>query len=342
MDCRPSRRTLAVRIAHCKTAITVYPAGQIMLDLVVISYGPIGLALPTESAKLGLKIGLVGPNFLFTNKYGNREDDFKELGLQASIEHFWKDTIVYLDHADPVLIDRTHGRVSSHLLHEELLKSIFHYFICLKGVIHINLPRCVEAGILYLNSKVDSIVEATSVHSLVECEGDIVIPCRFLTVASGAASRKFLQYELGGPRISIQTAYGVEVEVERDHQTLSNSKIFECYAPEYLNATSLCEQIAALFFVNLSVLVLRIFRHFIFLKGVIHIDLPRCVETGVLYLNSKVDRIFEVLSVLSLVECEGDVVIPCSLREILQYELGGPRISVQTAYGVEVEVEKDH
>ena len=36
---------------------------------------------------------------------------------------------------------------------------------------------------------------------------------RLVTVASGAASGKLLQYEVGGPRVSIQTAYGVEVEV---------------------------------------------------------------------------------------------------------------------------------
>ncbi|CAA0842121.1 Lycopene epsilon cyclase- chloroplastic [Striga hermonthica] len=34
------------------------------------------------------------------------------------------------------------------------------------------------------------------------------------TVASGAASGKLLEYEVGGPRVSVQTAYGVEVEVE--------------------------------------------------------------------------------------------------------------------------------
>lgn len=37
--------------------------------------------------------------------------------------------------------------------------------------------------------------------------------CRIATVASGAASGKLLQYEVGGPRLSVQTAYGVEVEV---------------------------------------------------------------------------------------------------------------------------------
>lgn len=37
--------------------------------------------------------------------------------------------------------------------------------------------------------------------------------CRLATVASGAASGKLLEYEVGGPRVSVQTAYGIEVEV---------------------------------------------------------------------------------------------------------------------------------
>ena len=36
---------------------------------------------------------------------------------------------------------------------------------------------------------------------------------RLVTVASGAASGKLLEYEVGGPRVCVQTAYGVEVEV---------------------------------------------------------------------------------------------------------------------------------
>lgn len=36
---------------------------------------------------------------------------------------------------------------------------------------------------------------------------------RLATVASGAASGKLLDYEVGGPRVSVQTAYGIEVEV---------------------------------------------------------------------------------------------------------------------------------
>ncbi|XP_047257598.1 lycopene epsilon cyclase, chloroplastic-like [Capsicum annuum] len=174
-----------------------------MLDLVVISHGPIGFALATELAKLGFNVGLVGPDLSFTNNYGVWEDEFKELWLQACIEHFWKDTIVYLDDADPILIGHAHGRVSLYLLHEELLK------------------KCVEVDILYLNLKADSIVEAINIYSLVECEGNVVISCRFVTVVSGAASGKFLQYELGGPRISIQIAYRVEVEVDNYPYDLS-------------------------------------------------------------------------------------------------------------------------
>ncbi|CAK9177128.1 unnamed protein product [Ilex paraguariensis] len=172
--------------------------GDSILDLVVIGCGPAGLALAAESAKLGLNVGLIGPDLPFTNNYGVWEDEFKDLGLERCIEHVWPDTIVYLDDGDPILIGRAYGRVNRHLLHEELLK------------------RCVESGVSYLSSKVERITEARNGQSLVECECNVVIPCRLATVASGAASGKLLQYEVGGPRVSVQTAYGLEVEVENN------------------------------------------------------------------------------------------------------------------------------
>ena len=51
--------------------------GDELLDMVVIGCGPAGLALAAESAKLGLKVGLVGPDLPFTNNYGVWEDEFK-------------------------------------------------------------------------------------------------------------------------------------------------------------------------------------------------------------------------------------------------------------------------
>ncbi|KAL4563806.1 hypothetical protein LXL04_027852 [Taraxacum kok-saghyz] len=174
------------------------PIGDCILDLVVIGCGPAGLALAAESAKLGLNVGLIGPDLPFTNNYGVWEDEFIGLGLEGCIERVWRDTLVYLDDNDPILIGRAYGRVSRDLLHEELLK------------------RCVESGVSYLSSKVERITEAPNGFSLIECEGNITIPCRLATVASGAASGKLLQYELGGPRVCVQTAYGVEVEVENN------------------------------------------------------------------------------------------------------------------------------
>ncbi|XP_047308458.1 lycopene epsilon cyclase, chloroplastic [Impatiens glandulifera] len=170
--------------------------GNSVMDLVVIGCGPAGLALAAESARLGLKVGLIGPDLPFTNNYGVWEDEFRGLGLERCIEHVWPDTVVYLDDSDPILIGRAYGRVSRNLLHEELLK------------------RCTEAGVSYLSSKVERIVESSEGYSLIECDQGIVVPCRLATVASGAASGKLLQYEVGGPRVSVQTAYGVEVEVE--------------------------------------------------------------------------------------------------------------------------------
>ncbi|KAH1209425.1 Lycopene epsilon cyclase, chloroplastic [Glycine max] len=177
-----------------KLADKLPPIGDDILDLVVIGCGPAGLALAAESAKLGLKVGLIGPDLPFTNNYGVWEDEFKDLGLEGCIEHVWKDTIVFLDNKDPIFIGRSYGRASRHLLHEELLR------------------RCVESGVSYLSSRVESIIEATNGHSHVVCEYDIVVPSRLVTVASGAASGKLLQYEVGGPKVSVQTAYGVEVE----------------------------------------------------------------------------------------------------------------------------------
>ena len=48
---------------------------------------------------------------------------YSDLGLEGCIEHVWQDTIVYLDDDDdPIMIGRAYGRVSRHLLHEELLR----------------------------------------------------------------------------------------------------------------------------------------------------------------------------------------------------------------------------
>jgi hypothetical protein len=62
--------------------------GENVLDLVVIGCGPAGLALAAESAKLGLKVGLIGPDLPFTNNYGVWEDEFKGTIFCLANKHF--------------------------------------------------------------------------------------------------------------------------------------------------------------------------------------------------------------------------------------------------------------
>ncbi|KAE8714101.1 Lycopene epsilon cyclase [Hibiscus syriacus] len=87
-----------------------------------IKAGPAGLALAAESAKLGLKVGLIGPDLPFSNNYGVWEDEFKDLGFERCVEHVWWETIVYLDDDKPIMIGRAYGRFSRHLLHEEVCR----------------------------------------------------------------------------------------------------------------------------------------------------------------------------------------------------------------------------
>lgn len=64
-------------LKSCVLQLKPIYVGDDILDLVVIGCGPAGLALAAESAKLGIKVGLIGPDLPFTNNYGVWEDEFK-------------------------------------------------------------------------------------------------------------------------------------------------------------------------------------------------------------------------------------------------------------------------
>lgn len=48
---------------------------------------------------------------------------------------------------------------------------------------------------------------------LQSCRNGQSVEAKLVTVASGAASGQLIEYEKGGPGVSVQTAYGIEVEV---------------------------------------------------------------------------------------------------------------------------------
>ncbi|KAG0583854.1 hypothetical protein M758_3G166500 [Ceratodon purpureus] len=206
-----------------KIAERLQPLSDETLDLVVIGCGPAGMCLAAEAAKQGLNVGLVGPDLPFVNNYGVWTDEFAALGLEDCIEQTWGDSAMYIEGDSPIMIGRAYGRVSRTLLREELVR------------------RCAEAGVGYLDSRVDRISEVNEGLSSVLCTSGRTVKSRLVTVASGAAAGRFLRYEPGGPEVSVQTAYGLEVEVEHypynaDHMLFMDYRDYRCRDPESVDS----------------------------------------------------------------------------------------------------------
>lgn len=134
-----------------KIAEKLQPLGSETLDLVVVGCGPAGMCLAAEAAKQGLNVGLVGPDLPFVNNYGVWTDEFAALDLEDCIEQTWRDSAMYIEEHSPIMIGRAYGRVSRTLLREELSR------------------RCAEAGVRYLDSKVDRILEVNEDLNTVVC-----------------------------------------------------------------------------------------------------------------------------------------------------------------------------
>lgn len=206
-----------------KIAEKLQPLAEETLDLVVIGCGPAGMCLAAEAAKQGLNVGLVGPDLPFVNNYGVWTDEFAALGLEDCIEQTWRDSAMYIEGDSPIMIGRAYGRVSRTLLRDELVR------------------RCAEAGVGYLDTKVERILEVNEGLSSVLCNSGITIKSRLVTVASGAAAGRFLRYEPGGPGVGVQTAYGLEVEVEHypynpDYMLFMDYRDYRCRDPESVDA----------------------------------------------------------------------------------------------------------
>ena len=94
-------------------------------------------------------------------------------------------------------INRAYGRLSRAGIRDHLL-----------GV-------CKQHGVSYLPGLVTGIdaKQGSKSCSVTTAEGE-VIKTRLVTLAGGAVSAKFLQFEADAPTVAVQTAYGIEAEVE--------------------------------------------------------------------------------------------------------------------------------
>ena len=110
-------------------------------------------------------------------------------------------------HAVQKLLERAYGRVNRTQLRDHLLS------------------RCAAAGVTYV-SEVVTDVDAKADAEVVEittARGDVPVRARLATLAGGAVSSKFLEFEPHAPRVAAQTAYGITARVKNYSQAYEPS-----------------------------------------------------------------------------------------------------------------------
>jgi len=185
------------------------------VDVIVAGVGPAGLALAGALAKRGVNVGLVGPDTPFTNNYGVWLDEFKELGLEHTLEEVYDDSLVVVDSAvgtQPV--GRAYGRVGRDLLRAELLK------------------RCQASPdggkVRYYPGMVREVIDEQeladeSIGHTVKINDGAAFKAKMVAMSTGH-NRDVLSYEDGVPPLW-QTAYGIEFNMP-DHPWDNNKALF--------------------------------------------------------------------------------------------------------------------
>lgn len=168
-----------------------------LADVAVVGAGPAGLALAAELAALGLAVVLVARDAPFVNNYGVWRDEFRDLGLEDTLDAVWDDAVCYFRQGQATRVGRPYGRVCRRRLRARLLE------------------RCAAAGVRFLAADVEAVQpDAGGATTTLLLRGGQQLKCRLANLASGAAAGRFLRYEEGAPGVAAQTAYGIEVDVE--------------------------------------------------------------------------------------------------------------------------------
>lgn len=176
---------------------------EVVADVIVVGCGPAGLSLAAELGQRGLVVYLVGLDMPFVNNYGVWKDEFEELDLTHTLDKVWDDASCYFKEGYETRVGRAYGRVNRGKLRQELLN------------------RCRAAGVEFYSGYVESIDVREDMGddgedwqpTTVILKDQTALSGRLVTLASGAAAGRFLQYESGAPSAAAQTAYGIEADV---------------------------------------------------------------------------------------------------------------------------------
>ncbi|KAI8112904.1 hypothetical protein M9434_004224 [Picochlorum sp. BPE23] len=166
-----------------------------VVDVVVVGCGPAGLSLASELGARGCRVILVGHDVPFVNNYGVWEDEFVELGLEHTLDRVWDTSMCYFREGTETTVARAYGRVNRKKLRDELLS------------------RCKEHGVSFYPGTVMSIDSSDDSKSTVVLKDGATFSAKMVTLASGGAAGRFLEYESEAPDTAAQTAYGIEAEV---------------------------------------------------------------------------------------------------------------------------------
>ncbi|CAI5963116.1 unnamed protein product [Closterium sp. NIES-65] len=98
--------------------------------------------------------------------------------------------------------------------------------VCINSTATIYL--CQQAGVRYVEKEVES-MDDDARSSSVACTDGSIINSRLVVVAAGAASGKFLKYDNDTRGVGVQTAYGIEVELDSAYPYNPASMLFMDY-----------------------------------------------------------------------------------------------------------------
>ncbi|CAI6007204.1 unnamed protein product, partial [Closterium sp. NIES-65] len=239
-----------------------------VLDVLVVGCGPAGLSIAAECAKRGLTVGLVAEMHPSVNNYGVWLDEFKGGKIFAALDHpapgcqqagvwyveeevesiednarlaamkFAGGTVRYVEREAVSIEDDARSSTVAFEPTQQPHSPCYRIIPCSPYP-----PDASRLGVRYVEKAVESMdddARSSSVactrwvnhqqqSSTVACTDGSRTNSRLVVVAAGAASGKFLKYDNDTRGVGVQTAYGIEVELDSAYPYNPASMLFMDY-----------------------------------------------------------------------------------------------------------------